>query len=80
MSIALSASFVLVVIALSTAATQSSKSFLIVSGYLVISLFYSIHLKHIPILEITIVALGFVMRVWFGASIVKAPVSIWLGI
>ena len=79
-NISLSASFVLIVIALSAAATQSSKSFLIVSGYLVISLFYSIHLKHIPILEITIVALGFVMRVWFGASIVKAPVSIWLGI
>ncbi len=47
-------------------------------AYLVINLFYSFGAKDIPILDIAILATGFILRVYYGAFIINVPVSNWL--
>lgn len=55
--------------------------FLMVIGiYFLLNLGYSFGLKTIPILDIVIVAAGFVLRVKAGAVIADLPVSEWLNI
>lgn len=57
-----------------------SLSFLILSGvYLLMNLLYSKWLKHIPILDVMIIATGFVLRVAAGVSLIKVDrFSPWL--
>ena len=53
--------------------------FLICLSYLVINLFYSKWLKHFPIIDVLIIASGFVLRVAAGVSLVKVErFSPWL--
>lgn len=53
--------------------------FMFVLGiYFVLNLFYSIGLKNIPILDIFIIAIGFVLRIKAGAVIAKIGLSEWL--
>jgi 4-hydroxybenzoate polyprenyltransferase len=54
-------------------------SFLIFAGiYLVLILLYSEWLKHIPLLDVLVVAAGFDLRVAAGAAIIQVPISPWL--
>lgn len=46
--------------------------------YFVLNIFYSIKLKHITIIDITIVAIGFVIRVFIGGAITGIAISQWL--
>jgi 4-hydroxybenzoate polyprenyltransferase len=46
--------------------------------YLISNIGYSCGLKNIPILDITILAAGYVIRVLFGAVITSIPISVWL--
>ena len=46
--------------------------------YLVLNIGYSWGLKNIPIVDVTILASGYVIRVLFGAVIIGVNVSIWL--
>jgi len=57
-----------------------SLSFLILCGvYLLINILYSKWLKHIPILDVMIIAAGFVLRVAAGVSLIKVDrFSPWL--
>jgi 4-hydroxybenzoate polyprenyltransferase len=57
-----------------------SLSFLILCGvYLIINILYSKWLKHIPILDVMIIAAGFVLRVAAGVSLIKVDrFSPWL--
>jgi len=48
-----------------------------VSAYLVLQIFYSLGLKNLPILDILIIASGFVIRVYAGAIIIDAHLSVW---
>jgi decaprenyl-phosphate phosphoribosyltransferase len=45
--------------------------------YLVIQFFYSLILKNVAILDIIIIATGFVLRVYAGAFIINAHLSVW---
>ena len=45
--------------------------------YLVIQFFYSLWLKNIAILDIIIIAAGFVLRVYAGAFVINAHLSVW---
>lgn len=47
-------------------------------SYLIINIFYSFWLKNIAIIDIIILASGFVLRVYYGASIIGVQVSSWL--
>jgi decaprenyl-phosphate phosphoribosyltransferase len=56
------------------------KFLFVVAIYFLLNLGYSFGLKSIPILDIVIVAIGFVLRVKGGAVIIKVGVSEWLTI
>lgn len=51
--------------------------FVLVSIYILIQIFYSLGLKNIAIIDIVIIAAGFVMRVYAGAFVVNAHLSVW---
>jgi 4-hydroxybenzoate polyprenyltransferase len=56
-----------------------SPSFLAgVFGYLVLQLFYNLWLKHVPVVDVMVVATGFVMRAALGAIAIDAHISGWL--
>ncbi|MCX5471940.1 decaprenyl-phosphate phosphoribosyltransferase [Alcaligenes sp. A-TC2] len=52
--------------------------FFILSFYIVVNLAYTKCLKHIPVIDIFTVALGFVLRVYAGALAIQVPVSNWM--
>lgn len=54
------------------------KAFFILTGYLLITVTYSLKLKTIRIIEVFIVSSGFVLRIWFGAAALNVPMSVWL--
>lgn len=51
-----------------------------VLGYWGMNVLYSLKLKHIPILDIAIIAMGFVIRIAVGARVVDEPIylSMWI--
>ena len=49
----------------------------IIWGYLVLQILYSLGLKNVPILDILIIAAGFVLRVYSGALVINAHLSVW---
>lgn len=50
----------------------------LVMGYFILNILYSIRLKRIPIIDISIVAVGFVIRVFVGGIVIDTPLSQWL--
>ncbi len=50
----------------------------IATGYLLVNLAYSQGLKRIVILDVMIVALGFILRAWAGAEAIGVEISHWL--
>lgn len=68
---------VLAGLALFISAPLNPLFFLVVISYLVIQLFYSLGLKNIAVLDIIIIASGFVMRVYAGAFVINAHLSVW---
>lgn len=59
-------------------ATISLEFMTILVIYAVLNLAYSLKLKHIAILDISIIATGFVLRIFAGAAIIEKPVSMWI--
>lgn len=53
-------------------------SFAILLAYLIINIAYSFGLKNVPIIDILILSIGFLLRVFYGASICNLNVSNWL--
>lgn len=56
------------------------KFLFVLSIYFVMNIAYSFGLKNVPILDIIIVAIGFVLRIKAGAVIAKVGLSEWLNI
>lgn len=50
---------------------------LLVVGYALLQLWYSKQLKHIPILDISTIATGFLIRIYAGAVVVNLHMSVW---
>lgn len=48
------------------------------SLYLVSNLGYSFGLKNVPLMDVSILALGYILRVYYGATLIDVEVSIWL--
>ncbi len=46
--------------------------------YFILNILYSIKLKHIPIVDVSILAGGFLIRLLYGATITDIKVSFWL--
>lgn len=68
---------VLAVAALLISAPLNSLFFFTVLAYLILQLFYSLGLKNIAILDILLIATGFIMRVYAGAFVIDAHLSVW---
>jgi 4-hydroxybenzoate polyprenyltransferase len=50
----------------------------VIAGYSALMLAYSYYLKHVVLLDLMIIAAGFVMRAMAGAFVIHVPVSPWL--
>ncbi|NDF12233.1 MAG: decaprenyl-phosphate phosphoribosyltransferase [Proteobacteria bacterium] len=46
--------------------------------YILLNIFYSFKLKHIAILDVSLIAVGFVLRVLMGAAAISVDVSPWI--
>lgn len=54
------------------------KVMLVIIAYSVLNLAYTFKLKYLPVIDIFVIAIGFVLRVYAGAMAVGAPVSSWM--
>jgi decaprenyl-phosphate phosphoribosyltransferase len=52
--------------------------FIILLSYLILNVFYSFGLKHIAIVDIVIVSIGFVLRIFAGAVVINVIVTSWI--
>ncbi|MCX2727701.1 decaprenyl-phosphate phosphoribosyltransferase [Thermomicrobium sp. 4228-Ro] len=50
----------------------------VVSAYVGLMIGYTVRFKHVALLDIFVIATGFVLRVWAGATAVGVPLSPWL--
>lgn len=50
----------------------------VIATYLVLNLAYTFVLKHQPVVDIFTIAIGFVLRVYAGATAIAVPVSSWM--
>ncbi len=59
------------------AATGRWQTVAVVATYIVITIAYTLHLKHVPVVDLVTVAAGFVLRAAAGAVAVDVPMSRW---
>ncbi len=67
----------LVVLSLSIASWLNTPFLVAVASYLVLQTAYSLGLKNLAIVDILIIAFGFIIRVYAGALVVDAHLSVW---
>ncbi|MFZ3301436.1 MAG: decaprenyl-phosphate phosphoribosyltransferase [Microgenomates group bacterium] len=66
-----------VVLSLAMAAYINQLLFTLILVYLGMQIFYSLGLKNIPVIDILIIASGFIIRVYAGAFVIDAHLSVW---
>jgi 4-hydroxybenzoate polyprenyltransferase len=50
----------------------------VIAFYIAVNLAYSLKLKHVPVVDIFVLAAGFVLRVYAGAVVLDVPLSSWM--
>jgi 4-hydroxybenzoate polyprenyltransferase len=65
-------------VGLTAAWRLDTKFFAIVVAYLALNVLYSTFLKHVLLLDVFIVAAGFLFRVIAGGLVIRVPISPWL--
>ena len=50
----------------------------VVGAYVALQLFYTFRLKHVPLVDVFVIAAGFVLRAVAGAAVLSARISPWL--
>jgi len=75
---AVAAAVVLSAASLACAYVLNPRFFIAGAAYLVLQLAYSLKLKHVVILDVFLVASGFVIRVVAGGLVIDVPLSSWL--
>lgn len=63
--------------ALYLASAMGSLFFISVAGYLVLQIAYSLKLKNVYVIDILIIASGFILRIYAGAFVIDAHLSVW---
>jgi len=76
--VALGAAAVLAACGLSAAWWLGRDFFAVAAGYLLLLVLYSGPLKHVVIIDVLTIAIGFVLRVAAGAVAIGVPISQWL--
>ena len=56
----------------------SFKSFIVLTLYILLNFAYSLKLKQIALLDVTIIASGFVLRIFTGSFAYDVPLTIWI--
>lgn len=56
----------------------NTELFAVLLVYFVLNIAYTLKLKHIAILDIFIIASGFVLRLFAGSSVTEIPLSMWI--
>jgi decaprenyl-phosphate phosphoribosyltransferase len=51
---------------------------MILTAYVTLNIFYSYGLKHIPILDVSIISIGFVLRIYGGVAAISSEASVWI--
>ena len=69
--------FILFIISFTLMAIISSKALVILSIYVILNILYSLKLKRIALLDVTIIAIGFVLRLFVGSYAYEVPLKIW---
>lgn len=59
-------------------ATLSINAVGVLASYVVMNIAYSFYLKHIAILDVTIIAIGFVLRLFVGSAVTGIQLSMWI--
>ena len=75
---AVAAGVLLLAVALAAAALLSGGLLLVAAGYVTLLTAYSLRLKHVVIVDVIVVACGFVLRAVAGAVAVDVEISGWL--
>ena len=75
--LAVGASIVLALVSLGIALTVSLSLFGIVGAYAIFTLSYSLFLKHEPVIELAVLAMGFLLRAIAGGAAADLPISPW---
>ncbi|PHS56216.1 MAG: prenyltransferase [Sulfurimonas sp.] len=70
--------FTLSFISLSLSLFISIKLFIVLLIYFILNILYSLKLKHISILDIFIIATGFVLRLFAGSAVTNIDLSMWI--
>ncbi|MGB6838709.1 MAG: UbiA prenyltransferase family protein [Microgenomates group bacterium] len=76
-SVALPTAFVFALAALFLAAGLNTLFFFSIAGYLILQIAYSLALKNFVIIDILVIAAGFIIRVYAGAFVIDAHLSVW---
>lgn len=58
--------------------TISIEALAILVIYMLLNLAYSFGLKHIAILDVTIISIGFVLRLFIGSAVTSISLSMWI--
>ncbi|MCI5118530.1 MAG: phosphoribose diphosphate--decaprenyl-phosphate phosphoribosyltransferase [Candidatus Electrothrix sp. LOE1_4_5] len=58
-------------------AAVSISALYVLLAYIVINISYSLHLKHIALIDVNLIAMGFVLRLFAGAGAVEISPSLW---
>jgi 4-hydroxybenzoate polyprenyltransferase len=77
----LEAIFIMIVLffaGFSLMASFSVNAVAILSLYIIINILYSFYLKHVAILDVTIIAIGFVLRLFIGSVVTGIVLSMWI--
>ena len=77
MTMAITEALALIFMALILANSLNPLFFLTVFGYVFMQAFYSAGLKNLPVVDILLIAAGFVIRVYAGAFVIDAHLSVW---
>jgi len=75
---AISIMLTLFIIGISIMSLLSTSATLILIFYILMNIFYSLSLKHIAILDITTIAIGFVLRLFVGSAVTEIDLSMWI--
>lgn len=59
-------------------ASISVSSVGVLSLYILLNISYCFHLKHIAIVDVFIIAIGFVLRLFVGSSVTETSLSMWI--
>lgn len=68
----------LLALGLSIAYILSLQMFYLCLLYIILNLAYSVKLKHIPILDVMIIAICFVIRIFVGGAVGGVPIYMWI--